>query len=324
MKLLAMTLPALLALALGPCCTAADYPDRPIRLVVGFPPGGGTDVVSRILSPKLSEDLGQQIVIDNRPGATGTVAAGIVAKSPPDGYVLMMGHVSTQAIAPSVYARLPYDPARDFAAITLTASVPHFIVVHPSLPVKSVKELIALAKANPGKLTYPSAGSGSTPHIAGEMFKTMTGVDLVHVPYKGSGQSLADLLGGHHPVAFDTMPTVAPYIKANRLRALAVTSAKRLAEYPALPTVVEAGVPGYVMTTWYGLFAPAGTPPAIVGKLHAVVNKALKSPDLHERMAGIGADESALTRSPEEFAALVRADIERYARVVKLAGVHID
>jgi len=302
---------------------AQGYPDKPIRLIVGYPPGGGTDVVARIITPKLSEFRGQSVVIENRPGATGVTAAGFVAKSPPDGYMLMMGHVSINAIAPSVFAKLPYDAAKDFAPIILTASVPHFIVVQPSLPVRSIKELIALAKAEPGKLTFPSAGNASTPHLAGEMFKTMAGVDMVHVPYKGTGQSMQDLLAGQHAVAFDTVPAVGPYVRAGKLRPLAVTSAKRLAEFPDIPTVAEAGLPGYQMTTWYGVFAPAGTPVAIVNRLHAEISRAMQTPEVRERLVQIGVDDT-VTRTPEEFAALVRADIARYALVVKATGVRID
>jgi tripartite-type tricarboxylate transporter receptor subunit TctC len=301
----------------------ASYPSKPIRLIVGFPPGGGTDVVARIITPKLAENLGQPVVIENRPGATGTVAAGVVAKSPADGYTLMMGHVSVNAIAPSLFAQLPYDVHKDFAPITLTASVPHFIVVHPSLSVTSIKELIAYAKTHPGKLSFPSAGNGSMPHLAGEVFKSMTGVDLVHVPYKGSGQSMQDLLAGQHLVAFDTLPASAPYVRAGRLRPLAVSSAKRLPEFPDVPTVEEAGVPGYRITTWYGMFAPAGTPPAIVTRLHAETMKAMQAPETAPKLKDIGVDDT-VTRSPEEFAAVVRADTARYAKVVKDAGLKID
>jgi tripartite-type tricarboxylate transporter receptor subunit TctC len=300
-----------------------SYPSKPIRMVVGFPPGGGTDVVARMITPKLSENLGQPVVIDNRPGATGTVAAGMVAKSPADGYTLMMGHISVNAIAPSLFPNLPYDVIKDFAPVTLTASVPHFIVVHPSLPVKSLRELIAYAKAQPGKLTFPSAGNGSMPHVAGEMFKSIAGLDLVHVPYKGTGQSMQDLLGGRHQVAFDTAPASAPYVRAARLRALAVSSGKRLAEYPDVPTAEEAGVPGYQVRTWYGVFAPAGTPPAIVNRLHAEIGRVMQTPDTRAKLAEIGVDDT-ITRSPEEFAALVRADTARYAKLVKDTGLKID
>ena len=302
---------------------AQDYPSKLVRMVVGFPPGGGTDVVARILQPRLTELLGQTIVIDNRPGATGTVAAGQVAKSTPDGYTIMMGHVSVNAIAPSLFANLPYDVNRDFAPIALAASVPHLVVVHPSLPVTTLKELVAYLKAQPGKLTYPSAGNGSMPHLAGEVFQAMAGVKMVHVPYKGSGQSMQDLLGGQHLVAFDTMPASAPHVRSGKLRAVAVSTAQRVPSFPEVPTAEEAGVPGYVVTTWYGLFAPAGTPTPVVGRLHAEMVKAMQTPDVRARLEGIGADGS-VSRSPEEFAVLVRADTARYAKIVKEIGIRID
>jgi len=308
-----------------PCGTALSqaYPTRPVRMVVGFPPGGGIDVVARIISPRLSENLGQPVVIENRPGATGTVAAAMVAKSPADGYTIMMGHVSVNAIAPSLFPNLQYDVAKDFAPITLAASVPHFVVVHPSVPVNSVSELIAYAKARPGKLSFPSAGNGSTPHLAGEIFKSMAGVNLVHVPYKGTGQSMQDLLAGQHQVAFDTAPASAGYVRSGRMRVLGVSSAKRVPEYPDVPTVAEAGVPGYEVTTWYGVFAPGGTPAAIVNRLHADITNAMQAPDTRTRLAGAGAD-GTITRSPEEFAAMVRADVARYAKIIKDAGLKID
>ena len=315
---------AALALGCGSTCAGAQgYPNKPVRMVVGFPPGGGTDVVARILAPKLSEFLGQSVVIDNRPGATGTVAGGFVARSPADGYTIMMGHVSVNAIAPSLFPKLPYDVIKDFAPVTLAASVPHIVVVHPALPAKSVKQLIALAKAHPGELSFPSAGNGSTPHLAGEMFKTMTGTKILHVPYKGTGQSIPDLLAGRHQVAFDTMPAATPYVRSGRMRPLAVSSAKRVADFADLPTVEEAGVPGYVLTTWYGVFAPAGTPPAIVNRLHAEFAKAIQAPGTRERLVENGFD-GTITRTPEEFAAMVRADIVRYAKLVKEAGLRID
>jgi tripartite-type tricarboxylate transporter receptor subunit TctC len=317
-------LPAIAAaLALAPGLAAAQYPTKPVRMVVGFPPGGGTDVVARIIVPRLGENLGQPVVIENRPGATGTVAAEMVAKSPPDGYTIMMGHVSVNAIAPSLFPKLPYDVIKDFAPVTLAASVPHIITVHPSLPVTSLKELIVYLKARPGKLTFPSAGNGSTPHLAGEMFKSLAGVEIVHVPYKGTGQSMQDLLSGQHLVGFDTMPASAPYVRSGKLRALAVTGPRRVAEFPDLPTVEEAGVPGYQLTTWYGVFAPAGTPAAIVNKLHADITRAMEAPDTRERLAAIGVDDT-VTRTPEEFAVIVRDDTARYAKVVKDAGLKID
>jgi tripartite-type tricarboxylate transporter receptor subunit TctC len=304
---------------------AQDYPSRPIRMVVGFPPGGGTDVVARILAPPLSELLGQPVVIENRPGATGTTAAAMVAKSAPDGYTIMMGHVSVNAIAPALFPNLQYDVIKDFAPVALAASVPHLIVVHPSLPlpVESLAGLISYLKITQYSLTFPSAGNGSMPHLAGEIFQSLAGVKLVHVPYKGSGQSMQDLLGGQHLIAFDTVPASGPYVRSGKLKALAVSTRERIAGFPEVPTAEEAGLKGYVITTWYGLFAPGGTPPAIVNRLHAEMVKAMRQPETRERLEGIGAD-GTISRSPEEFAALVRADTARYAKIVKDIGLKID
>jgi tripartite-type tricarboxylate transporter receptor subunit TctC len=301
---------------------AQDYPNRPVRMVVGFPPGGGTDVVARILTPRYSELLGQPVVIENRPGATGTMAAGQVAKTTPDGYTIMMGHVSVNAIAPALFSNLPYDVIKDFAPIGIAAAVPHFVTVHPSLKAASLKELVTYMKANPG-MTFPSAGNGSMPHLAGEIFQSLAGVKLVHVPYKGSGQSMQDLLGGQHLVAFDTMPASSPHVRSGKLRALATSSTARLPAFADVPTAEEAGVAGYQVITWYGVFAPAGTPPAIVNRLHAELVKAMQTPDVKAKLDGIGADGS-FSRTPEEFAALVRADTARYAKIVKEIGLRID
>jgi tripartite-type tricarboxylate transporter receptor subunit TctC len=312
----------LLAFALALPALAQDYPSKPIRMVVGFPPGGGTDVVARIITPRYSELLGQQVVIENRPGATGTMAAGQVAKTAPDGYTIMMGHVSVNAIAPAMFSNLTYDVIKDFAPIGIAAAVPHFVTVHPSVPSQSLRELIQLLKSKPD-LTFPSAGNGSMPHLAGEIFKSLAGVKLVHVPYKGTGQSMQDLLGGQHLVAFDTMPASAPHVRSGRLRALATSTAARLPAFPDIPTAEEAGLAGYQVVTWYGVFAPAGTPPAIVNRLHADLVKAMQTPDVRSKLEGIGAD-GTVSRSPDEFAALVRADTARYAKIVKEIGLKID
>ena len=301
---------------------AQDFPAKPIRMVVGFPPGGGTDVVARIIAPRYAELLGQPVVIENRPGATGTMAAGQVAKAPADGYTIMMGHISVNAIAPALFPNLPYDVVRDFTPIGLAAAVPHFVVAHPSLQVASLKELIGILKAQPGK-TFPSAGNGSMPHLAGELFKSLAGVQLVHVPYKGTGQSMQDLLGGQHVVAFDTMPASAPHVRSGRLRALATSTAARLPAFPDIPTAAEAGLPGYQLITWYGVFAPPGLPAGITNRLHGDLLKAMQTPDVKEKLAGIGAD-GTVSSSPEEFAALVRADTARYSKIVKDIGLKID
>lgn len=306
-----------------PALAQDSFPSKPIRMVVGYAPGGGTDVMARLISARMTEQMGQTVFVENRPGNSGILAAGQVAKGPADGYTIMMGVVSLNAIQPSLVANLPFDPVKDFAPITLAASVPHFIVVPPTMTVSSVQELIAYAKANPGKINYPSAGNGTTPHIAGEMFRALTGTDMVHVAYKSTGQSMPDLLAGRMHVGFDTLPTTATHVRNGRLRAIAVTSATRLADFPSVPTVEEAGVPGYRFSTWYGLFAPGGTPPAVVSRLHAEANRALQSPETRAKLVEMGAD-SSITRSPDEFAALVRADIARFAKLVKDAGIKIQ
>jgi tripartite-type tricarboxylate transporter receptor subunit TctC len=312
---------AFLLTFLSATAAAQDFPSKPVRMVVGFPPGGGTDVVARIITPRYSELLGQSVVIENRPGATGTMAAGQVARSAPDGYTVMMGHVSVNAIAPALFANLQYDVIRDFAPIGIAAAVPHFVTVHPSVDSKNLKELIRFLKSKPQ--TFPSAGNGSMPHLAGEIFANLAGVKMVHVPYKGTGQSMQDLLGGQHLVAFDTMPASAPHVRSGKLRALATSSVARLPAFPDVPTAAEAGLAGYQVTTWYGVFAPAGTPPAIVNRLHADLVKAMQTPDVRAKLEGIGAD-GTLSRSPEDFAALVRADTARYAKIVKDIGLKID
>jgi tripartite-type tricarboxylate transporter receptor subunit TctC len=292
-------------------------------MLVGFAPGGGTDIVARILAPRLAATWNQQIVIDNRTGATGTIAAGLVARAMPDGYTLLMGHASTNTIAPALYAVLPFDPHRDFAPITLAGSVPHLVSVHPSVPVRTIKELIALAKANPGQLTTPSSGHGSMSHIAGEVFKHTTGTNFTHVPYKGAGLSVQDLIAGHVKVSFDTTAAVMPFVKSGKLRALAAAAPRRLSSLPDLPTASEAGVPGFVISSWYGVFAPAGTPAAIVRAIHAEVNRVQDLPEVKRHMDQLGADDTR-TVSPEAFAAMVKADLVRFAEVVKAAGIKIE
>lgn len=302
---------------------AQDYPTKPVRMLVGFSPGGGTDVVARIVSPGLGERLKQQIVIDNRPGATGTIAAHLVAKALPDGYTLLMGSVSSNAIAASVMSGIPYDCKKDFAPVTLVASVPHLIVVHASLKVNSVKELIALARAREGKLSFPSTGIGSSSHLAGEVFKMMANVELLHVPYRGAGQSMQDQLGGQVPVAFNTVPASLRYVRAGGLIALAVLASVRSPLLPDIPTIAEAGLSGAEATTWYGVFGPPNTPLQIVRRLNAEINAVVRLPVVRKALIANGADDT-LTGTPEAFAAMVDSEIAKYARVVKLAGVRAD
>ena len=311
-----------MAAEVGAADVAERFPARPVRMVVGFPPGGGTDIMARIVAPKLTEAWGQQVIIDNRIGATGTIGATLVARSTPDGYTLLMGHLSSNAIAPSLF-KVPYDPAKDFAPITLVGSVPHVLVVHPSVEAKSVKDLIALAKSQPGRFKFPSAGNGTPPHLAGEIFKLMAGVDMQHVPYKGSGQSVADLIAGQVSLSFDSTPTVLTYIKAGRLRPLAVTTIKRTPVLPEVPTLDESGLRGYQVGSWYGMFAPAGTPLEIVRKVHAAVARGLQAPDMQEKLAGLGTDET-VTATPEAFRTLLLADIAKYAKIIKAANLKVD
>lgn len=302
---------------------AEDYPTKPIRILVGFGAGGGTDFVARLLSASLSQRLGQPVVVENRTGASGTIAAAYVAKQPADGYTLLMGTVSSHAMAPSVIKDLAYDPQKDFTPIALTLTVPHVVSVHPSVKASTLRELIDLAKVNPMGLSYPSAGVGSSPHFAGEIFQMETGTRLSHVPYKGSGPGIPDLLSGRLQVAFDTVPVIIKYVQAGQLRPLAICSSRRSPLLPNVPTVAEAGSPGCDITTWYGLFAPRGTPSAIVRKLHAEVNAAMQEPDIRAKLTANG-DDGTVTSTPEEFARLLDADIKKYARVAKEANVVAD
>jgi len=298
---------------------AQQYPSKPIRLIVPFTPGGTTDILARMVGQKLAEAVGVQVVIDNRPGAAGNIGAGIAAKAEPDGYTLLMGHIGTLAVNPWIYDKLPYDPIRDFAPITLVAMVPSMLAIHPSLPVKSVKELIAFAKARPGQLNYGSTGAGGTPYLAVEYLKLMAGLDIVEVRYKGASPLTTDLMTGQISLTITGIPALLPQVKSGRIRALAVSSATRSAAVPELPTISEAGLPGYKATAWYGILAPARTPGAIIAKLNARINKGLKQPDVAERLAAEGAETAGGT--PEEFAAFIRAETERWGKVLKAAGV---
>jgi tripartite-type tricarboxylate transporter receptor subunit TctC len=301
---------------------AQTWPAKPIRWISPWPAGGANDVFSRALAQKLTESLGQPVVVDNKAGAAGTIGSDIAAKAPGDGYTIVMGSSPTHAIAPSVYSALPYDPVRDFVPVTLVAVVPNVLVVHPSLPVKSVAELIAYAKANPGKINFASTGNGTSQHLSAELFRTLTGVDIVHIPYKGSAPALTELLAGTVQIAFENLPTMLPHIQAGKLRALAVTPAKRSAIMPDLPTIAEAGVPGYEASVWFGVLAPAKTPRAVVDRLHEEIMKALETPDLKMRMAALGAEVVGL--GPDQFAAYLNNEIPKWAKVVKAAGVPLQ
>jgi tripartite-type tricarboxylate transporter receptor subunit TctC len=291
-------------------------------MIVGFPPGGGTDVVARVIGQKVSEWWGQAVAVENRPGATGTIGADVVAKSAPDGYTLIMGHVNSHAIAPNLFRKLPYDPIKDFAAVAYVGYVPNVLAVHPSVQAKTMKDLIALAKANPGKLNYASSGNGSTQHLAGEMFKQLAGVDIVHVPYKGSGDAIKDLLGGVVSMNFDTMPPVVEHIRGGRLRGLAISTPQRLPQLADVPTFLEEGMTGFDVTNWYGVMAPAGTPSEIVAKLNADINRAMRVTEVRARLEQVGTQ--LREQSAAEFDAFMKAELAKYAKLVKETGVRID
>jgi len=301
---------------------AQAYPTRPIRLVVPFPAGGSLDVVARAIGQKLTEAWGQPVVIDNRPGAGGNIGADLVAKSAPDGYTILEGALSTHAVNVSLYAKMPYDPIKDFAPITLVAVTPNVLVLNASYPVNSVPELLAYARANPGKLSFGSGSNGSAGHLAGELFKTEAGVDMVHIPYKGGAPALQALLAGETQLMFDNLANSAAQLKAGKLKALAVTTAKRSSLIPELPTLSETGLPGFDIYTWWGFMAPAGTPKEIVAKWNAEVTRILNSPEMKAFFAQQGAEPAP--DSPEQFAALIRSEISKYAKIVKQSGAKVD
>jgi tripartite-type tricarboxylate transporter receptor subunit TctC len=317
---LAVILLASLTLAAG--ARAELYPTRSIRLVVPYTPGGITDIVARLVGQKLGERLGQPVVIDNRPGAGGNLAAELVVKSPPDGYTIFMGVNATQAIAPSLYPNLAFDPAKDFQPITLIASGPMVLMIHPSVPAQSVRELVALAKAKPNSLNFASSGNGGASHLSGALFKQVADIDIVHVRYKGTAPAVTDLLAGQVQLYFDPVITAKPNIESGKLRALAVTSATRSAALPDVPTMAEAGLPGVLFTTWLGILAPARTPPEIVALLHDRTVAVLREPEMQARMASQGLDIVADT--PAEFAAFIASETTRMAKLVKESGAHVD
>ncbi|MBI2291939.1 MAG: tripartite tricarboxylate transporter substrate binding protein [Betaproteobacteria bacterium] len=317
-------LKAVIAMLLSVCAAGAfaqGYPNKPIRYSVPCPPGGGGDVISRMLSPRLAEALGQQVVIDNRGGAAGNIGAELTAKSPPDGYTIVFAYSGTHAINPSIYSKMPFKES-DFAPIIWLSSVPELVVVHPSLPVKTVKGLIALAKAKPGQLSYGSAGSGAINHLAGELFNMMAGTKLIHVPYKGGGPAVIALLSGEITLILIDPASVVPHIKSGKLRAIAVTSAKHALAMPELPTVAEAGVPGYEVTSWNGILIPAGAPADVIRRLNGKLNKIINAPDMNARMIEFGYE--PVGGPPEKFGEHIRAEIAKWAPVVKAAGVKVD
>ena len=310
---------ALFTVAAANSLAQPGYPNRAVRLVVPSSAGGGSDIVARIIAPRLSERLGQQVVVDNRAGAGTMIGGEIVAKAPPDGYTLLMA-ISTLATNPVVYKKMPYDALRDFAPVTQATSLPNILVVHPSVPVHTAKELIAFARAHPGQLNFGSPGTGTNPHLAMELFLNMAKIKMVHIPYKGSAPAIVDIVAGHIAVMAATALTGIPHVRSGRLRALAVTSAKRTAAAPDIPTLTEAALPGYEAVQWYGVLAPAQTPREIVARLHTEIARILQTPDIKERLLGDGADPVGST--PEEFTRFIRAETEKWAKVARDAGIN--
>jgi tripartite-type tricarboxylate transporter receptor subunit TctC len=301
---------------------AQPWPSKPIKYIVPFAPGGTTDLLGRTLSEKLGVALGEPVVVENKPGAGGGVGADFTAKSAPDGYTIMGGTISTHAINASLYSNLPYDPVRDFVAITLIARLPNMLVINPSIPARNVSELIALMKANPGKYTFASSGNGTSQHLSGELFKSMAGVDMQHIPYKGSPPALQDVVGGQVSMTFDNITTALPLAKAGKLRALAVTTATRSSAAPDVPTLAESGLPGFEVASWQGVFAPAATPPEIVRRLNTEIVKIINMPDVREKLTSLGAEPVGDT--PEQFSAYVKAEVVKWSDVVKRSGAKID
>jgi tripartite-type tricarboxylate transporter receptor subunit TctC len=308
--------PASAALAQSPA------PERPVRLVVPFAAGGATDILARLVAERLSRTQGQPVVVENRAGANGAIGSEQVAKAPPDGLTLLAVTAGTHAINRSLYRNLPYDPVRDFTPVAMLGSAANVLVVHPSVPAQSVPELVTHLRRNPGKLHFGSAGSGSTLHLSGEMFKAMAGVQMVHIPYKGGGPAQADLLGGHIHMMFDSISAALPHIQSGRVRALAVTGAERSHALPALPTIAEAGVPGYAATAWFGIVGPAGLPAAVTERLNQAINAILAEPDTRAQLTKLGAEPKPM--SPAQFGAFVRAEVDKWAKVVEAAGVKAD
>jgi tripartite-type tricarboxylate transporter receptor subunit TctC len=314
---------AALAVALGiaSAAWAQAYPQKAVRMVVPFAPGGTTDIVARLIAAKMGPALGQSVVIDNRPGANGIVGSEVVAKAAPDGYTLMMGYLGNLAMNPALYAKLPYDPIRDYVPVTLVASTTQAIVVNPALPARTVKELVALAKAQPGQLHYASAGVGAPSHLSGELFKQMTGIDMVHVPYKGGGALMTDLISGQVKVSFGGLAAALPHVKSGKLRLLAVASAKRSPAVPDVPAVAET-VPGFDVPSWLGIVAPAGTPRPIVERLHGEIAKVLATDEIKERLATEGGE--VIAGGPEEFAAYLKSEIAKWDKVIKGANIRAE
>jgi len=319
-RLLAAALP--LALAMGPVAAQQDYPNKPIRLIVPFTPGGVTDTGARVVADKLGARLGQTVVVDNRPGASGNIGTQMVATAAPDGYTLLLGFDGTLVINPHVYAKVPFDTLKDFVPVSKIGDAVLIIVVHPSVPAKTLSDLVAYSKTNPGGVSYGSAGTGSTPHLAGELLKARTGANFVHVPYKGGGQSMTDVVGGSLPMLYTAVAGAYPFVQKGQIRPIAVSSAQRLASLPEVPTVAESGVPGFESSSWIGILAPAKTPQPIVERLQRELHAVVQSPEVRERLASLGI--SALGNTPAEFGQQIRADLAKYDQIVKAAKIRVD
>lgn len=310
------------AMVLGSPAAAQAYPSKPVRMIVPFTAGGPTDILARMMAQKMTESWGQSVLVDNRGGGGGLIGGEAAAKSPPDGYTIFMGNNGTLTIHPNLYKKLPYDAVKDFAPISLLASAPFILLAHPSLPAKSVKELIALARARPGQLNFGSAGTGVTTHLAGEMLKLMANIDIVHIPYKGAGPALTDLMGGQIELGFNNMLSALPHVRSGRLRALAVTSQTRSRVLPQLPTIAESGLPNYEAGAWYAVLAPARTPAAVLTRLHSEFVKVLQQPKVQERMASDGA--AIIGSTPQALARTIEADIARWEKVIQRTGLALD
>ena len=299
---------------------AQSYPTKPVRIIVGYPAGGPTDMIARTVAQKLTPALGQQVIVDNRAGASGMIGAELTVKAAPDGYTLLTVPI-TYAVTPSVFPKMPYDAEKDLAPVALVAAAPFILVVHPTLPVKTVKDLIALAKSRPGQINYASASAGGMPHLAGELFNIMAGVKLTHIPYKGAAPATMDLLAGQVSLMFNNMLSAMPHVKSGKLRAIAVTSARRSSAVPELPTIAET-IPGFEASGWYGMFAPAATPRELIAKLNGEINRLMKQPDVAQRLAGDGVE--AVTMTPAEFGAYLHSEIVKWGKVVKISGATVD
>ena len=312
----------LASLAVAGNALAQAYPSKPVRMIVPFAAGGTGDVLGRLLASKMSEGLGQPVVVEFKPGAGTTLGTDFVAKAPSDGYTILFSASTTMSINASLYSKLPYDTLKDLAPVSMLASIPNMLVANHALPANTVQELIALAKASPGKLNFASPGSGTTPHLAGELFNTAAGIKMVHVPYKGAGPAIIDVLGGHVPMLFDNIPSVQPQVNSGKMKAIAVTSAKRSSAMPGVPTFAEAGMTGFEANSWWAILAPAGTPKEIIARLNAEVGRALSDAGLRERFLGLGADPAPGT--PEECGAHIKAEVGKWAAIVKASGARVD